>query len=243
MKMGPVLLALGGWLAVGGAVAGPADAAEAPRAAVPAEHPVLAGVPEDPPPLAAPAFPDRFLLASVQGNVQAQPSPAMDAVYGKAAPLSLEIRATLLPDERIGVGLGVGVQGRKGTGVAPSGAEPPATRMWQVPIVVEGLLRLLVWRSQPVVPYLRAGPCAVIWTESWDEERMTGLKWGVQGAVGAQIRLPFPEINARGRMAGDPVLDDIWLHVEGWARSASNFGSPGLDLSSGGGGIGLTLLL
>jgi hypothetical protein len=115
--------------------------------------------------------------------------------------------------------------------------------MWQVPIQVEGSARLLLWKTQIVVPYLRGGFDGVIWTESWDDERMTGIKWGVHAAGGAQFRLPFPEINAPGRMVGDPVLDDIYLHVEGWARSASNFGSAGLDLSAAGGAIGLTLLM
>lgn len=203
----------------------------------------LPTVPDEPPRVAELRPPDRVFLASVQLDVGAQPSAAMMTVYGPANPFSLHLRGTWLFGERFGVGLGGGLQMRGGTGVAPSDVEPAKTRMWQFPILVEGSARLLVWRSQIVVPYLRGGFDAVIWTESWGDERLTGVKWGVHAAGGAQFRLPFPEINHPGRMVGDPLLDDIYLHVEGWARSASNFGSAGLDLSSAGGGIGLTLLM
>ncbi len=221
----PLLLLVLAWLPAGASGAG------------------LPPVPEGPPPMQAPKVPDRVFLASIQLDVGAQTSAAMKTVYGGANPVSLHLRGTWLFGERFGIGLGGGFQVRAGTGIAPSGVEPPETRMWQFPIQVEGTARLLLWRTQIVVPYLRGGFDAVIWTESWDGERMTGLKWGVHAAGGAQFRLPFPEINMPGRMVGDPVLDDIYLHVEGWARSASNFGSPGLDLSGAGGGIGLTLLL
>lgn len=203
----------------------------------------LPPVPEGPPRPATPQAPDRVFLAQVQLDVGAQPSAAMKTVYAGSNPVSVHLRGTWLFGERFGIGFGGGAQIRNGTGIAPSGVEPPTTRMWQFPIQVEGSARLLLYRTQIVVPYVRGGFDAVIWTEAWDDERMTGVKWGVHAAGGAQFRLPFPEINMPGRMIGDPVLDDIYLHVEGWARSASNFGSPGLDLSSAGGGIGLTLLM
>ena len=203
----------------------------------------LPEVPDGPPKLTAPRLPDRVFLASVQAEVGGQTSAEMKAVYGRANPFAFHLRGTWLFGERFGVGLGGGFQVRAGTGVAPSDAEAPGTRMWQFPIQLEGCARLLLWKTQVVVPYLRGGFDAVVWTESWDDERMTGVKWGVHAAGGAQFRLPFPEINAPGRMVGDPVLDDIYLHIEGWARSASNFGSAGLDLSAAGGAIGLTLLM
>ena len=203
----------------------------------------LPPVPEGPPRVEHRAPPNRVFLASMQFDVGVQPSEAMDRVYGKANPFSLHLRGTWLFGERFGVGIGAGFGVRGGTGIAPAWGDRPETRMWQIPIQVEGTARLLLWQTQVVVPYLRGGFDAVIWTESWNDERMTGVKWGVHAAGGAQFRLPFPEINHPGRMVGDPVLDDIYLHLEGWARSASNFSSDGLDLSSAGGGIGLTLLM
>ena len=113
---------------------------------------------------------------------------------------------------------------------------------------VEGLMRLILWKAQPVVPYLRGGLSGVVWSETWagtdgDLDEASGIKWGVHVGGGAQFRLPFPEINWRGRVVGDPVLDDIYIYVEGWARSASDFGSAGLDLSAFGAAVGLSLLL
>jgi hypothetical protein len=208
----------------------------------------LPPVPDQPPLMQAKPPPDRIFLLSIQGDVGVQPSEPMTTVYKHAQPMSFHVRGTWLFGERFGIGLGAGVQGRTGVGIAPEGVDPPLTALWQIPIQIEGSMRLLLWKTQPVVPYLRTGFDAVVWTESWDagdggKDSLTGLKWGVHAAGGAQFRLPFPEINQPGRMVGDPVLDDIYLHVEGWARSASNFGSSGLDLSSAGGGIGLTLLM
>lgn len=210
----------------------------------------LPPVPEQAPAsaLGAPPAPDRAFLVSGQLDVGVQPSPAMKTVYGNKNPWSGEIRLQYLFGERFGIGGGVGFSLRSGTGFAPADEEPPTTWLWQVPIQVEGSMRLLLWREQPVVPYLRGGFDAVVWTETWPDasgarQGITGIKWGAHAAGGAQFRLPFPEINMRGRQVGDQVLDDIWLHLEGWVRSADGFGRGGLDLSGAGAGIGLTLLM
>ena len=185
---------------------------------------------------------DRFLLISGQLGVSDQPSVPMRKVYDRANAFSLEARATWLFQERFGVGLGVGGQVREGTGVAASG-DPPTTRLWQVPVFVEGQLRLALSRRQIVVPYLRGGFDVVIWSEKGGAQDPSGAKAGVHLGGGAQFQLPFPEINWQGRLSGNPVLDDIYLHLEGWLRSANNFGGAGLDLSAGGIGLGLTFLL
>ena len=201
-----------------------------------------------PPSLSGPVMPDRAFLVSGQLAIGAQPSAAMKQIYGRKNPWSGELRLHYLFGERFGVGAGVGFSVRKGTGIAPADEEPPETWMWQIPVHVEGSMRLLIFREQPVVPYLRGGFDAVIWNETWpdvngDRQGLAGVKWGVHAGGGAQFRHPIPEINKRRRQVGDPVLDDIWLHVEGWVRSADDFGRSGLDLSAAGGAIGLTLLM
>jgi hypothetical protein len=172
----------------------------------------------------------------------------MKQVYGTANPFAGGMRVAWLFSERFGIGAGASLSLRKGTGIAPTGQTPPEVWMWQVPIEVEGSLRMLLYRSQPVVPYLRGGATAVIWRETWGDpggelESVMGLKWGVHVGGGVQLRLPFPEINLRNRRIQGSVLDDLWLHIEGWTRSASNFGAEGLDLSCAGVGVGLTFLL
>jgi len=205
-------------------------------------RPAAAALPEAPLP-APPREPlDRWIFVAMQGNAGAQPDEALRQVYGPANPFSLEARAVALFSERIGGGLGAGFQIRGGTGVAPSG-EPPSTRLLMVPIFVEGVLRGAFRREQPALPYLRAGFDALLWRERDGAGNPRGVKWGVHGAVGGQFRMPFPEIQFEGRLSGDPLLDDIYLHVELWGRQASSFGAPGLDLSSWGGGAGITLVL
>jgi len=208
----------------------------------------LPPVPEDASALPTLHGPDRSLLVSGEIRVAAQPSPEMKQVYDDALPFSAGFRVAWLFGERFGVGGGASLSWRKGTGIAPEGQTPPEVWMYQVPIELEGSMRMLLFRSQPVVPYLRGGLSAVVWRESWADATgklawVQGIKWGVHVGGGAQIRLPFPEINLKNRRIGDPVLDDIWLHVEGWARSASDFGADGLDLSSAGAGVGLTFLM
>ncbi len=209
---------------------------------------VLEPVPDDPPVVVVPTLPDRSLLVSVEVQLFTQPSREMKQVYRGANPFTGGFRVAWLFSERFGIGGGASLSMRKGTGVAPEGQTLPEVWMHQIPIELEGSMRLLLYRSQPVVPTLRGGASAVIWRESWAGsdgalDWAAGVKWGVHVGGGAQFRLPFPEINMRNRRVGDAVLDDIWLHVEGWARSASNFGSDGLDLSCAGVGVGLTFLL
>ncbi|MCP4870112.1 MAG: porin family protein [Proteobacteria bacterium] len=203
---------------------------------------------DDAPPAPVVQGPDRSVLVSVEAQVFTQPSAAMKQVYGTNTPFAGGLRAAWLFGERFGVGGGASFALRKGTGVAPAGQTPPETWMTQVPIELEGSMRVLVFRTQPVVPYLRGGLTGVVWRESWADSAgklawIQGIKFGVHVGGGVQIRLPFPEINMRNRRIGDAVLDDIWLHVEGWARSANDFGRDGLDLSTAGAGVGLTFLM
>jgi len=185
---------------------------------------------------------DRFLLVSGQLGVSDQPSIPMRKVYDRTNPFSLELRATWLFQERFGVGVGLNWHLREGTGVAVSG-DPPTTTLVQVPVFVEGALRLALSRRQVVVPYVRGGIDVVAWSEKDGAQDPSGAKFGVHMGGGAQFQLPFPELNWEGRLSGNPVLDDIYLHLEGWARSANNFGAVGLDLSAVGIGLGLTFLM
>jgi len=207
----------------------------------------LPPVPDTPPEAIKLVGPDRFVLVSGGVAWGGQPDPFLKQVYDIANPFSFDLRATFLFGERFGVGVGGGFQNRTGTGVAPSGTAAPVVMIWQVPVYLEGMLRLLLWKSQPVVPYVRGGLDATLWRENFfisgTKHEVQGIKWGAHIAGGAQFRLPFPEINQPGRLIGDPVLDDIYLYVEGWARSANNFGSSPLDLSAGGLAAGITLLL
>lgn len=207
----------------------------------------LPPVPDAPPEFAKGAGPDRFLLVSGGLAWGAQPDPFLKAVYDITNPFSMDAHITFLFGERFGLGVGGSFHNRTGTGVAPSGTTPPVVMIWEVPLYIEGMLRLLVWKSQPVVPYVRGGLDAMLWRENFfisgTKHEVRGIKWGAHIAGGAQFRLPFPEINQPGRLIGDPVLDDIYLYIEGWARSANNFGSSPLDLSAGGLAVGITLLL
>ena len=207
----------------------------------------LPPVPDAPPESVAAVGPDRFFLVSGGVAWGAQPDPFLKQVYDIANPFSMDLHVTFLFGERFGLGVGGSFHNRTGTGVAPSDTTPPVVMIWEVPVYLEGMLRLLVWKSQPVVPYVRGGLDAMLWQENFfisgTKHEVRGIKWGAHIAGGAQFRLPFPEINQPGRLVGDPVLDDIYLYIEGWARSASNFGSSPLDLSAGGLAVGITLLL
>ena len=208
----------------------------------------------------------RWLQIGVQADLATQPDPAMKQIYGRQSPFGLRLQANVLFEERYGVGLSAGLQRRAGTGVAPDG-EPPETVLWQIPMAVEGWLRMALWRDQPVVPYLRAGFDVVVGVErvleaapaaeedAAAEEDTTseppsdlvppwvGVKLGVHGGGGVQIRLPFPEIQWEGGMTGPPGLSDIYFHIEGWGRSADNFGAAGVNLSAVGVSAGVTLIL
>jgi hypothetical protein len=207
----------------------------------------LPPVPDEPPALLSAGGPDRFFLLSGGVAWGSQADPALKQVYDISSPFSMDLRGTFLFGERFGIGLGLGFHNRSGTGVAPSDLTPPVVMIWEVPLYVEGMLRLLLWKSQPVVPYVRGGLDAMLWRENFfiagTKYEVRGIKWGAHVAGGAQFRLPFPEINQPRRLIGDPVLDDIYLYVEGWARSASSFGSSPLDLSGGGLAVGITLLM
>jgi hypothetical protein len=207
----------------------------------------------------------RWLQIGVQADLATQPDPDLKQIYGRQSPFGLRLQANVLFEERYGIGLSAGLQRRAGTGVAPDG-EPPETVLWQVPVAVEGWLRMALWRDQPVVPYLRAGFDVVVGIErvlvatpaaeedATDDEANSdppedlvapwvGVKAGVHGGGGVQIRLPFPELQWEGGMTGPPGLSDIYFHIEGWGRSADNFGADGVNLSAVGVSAGLTLIL
>ena len=213
----------------------------------------------------------RWLQFGIQADLVTQPDPVMKRIYGRQSPFGLRGQVNILFEERYGVGLTLGLQRRAGQGVAPDG-EPPDTVLWQIPVAIEGWLRMALWRDQPVVPYLRAGVGAVFAiervlppeasadeadpaaVEDSEEEPAAdgppdlvppwfGAKFGVHGGGGVQIRLPFPEVQWDGGMTGPPGLQDIYFHLEGWARSADNFGAAGVNLSAVGVSAGVTLLL
>ncbi len=195
-----------------------------------------------------PAPPPRSVTISIAGGIQRQPSPAMDAVYGTTHPLEIEVRGGAWWGERLGVGLVVGLQRRSGEGIAPK-APMPTTVLWQIPVAVEGRLRLALHDGQPVVPIVRAGLGAVGAIETWSVEDGESGEWrGVKAAVhvagGFQLRLPFPELSFGGpRFTEVPGPQDLYLQVEGRLRSAADFGREALDLSGAGVVVGLTFLL
>ena len=140
-----------------------------------------------------------------------------------------------------------GFSKRIGEGFAP--AKPmPTTNLWQIPVAAEGRLRMALVEEQFFVPILRAGLGVVAVIENWDApEGEDGVWWGVKGAVhvagGFQLRIPMPDLTFGGPSLGGPVIRDVYLSVEGRLRSAADFGRGGLDLSSAGLVVGLTLLL
>ena len=186
--------------------------------------------------------PDRSILLKGQIDFAHQRSGPMVEVYGNEYPFSIEFRGTWLFKEKFGVGIGFALQIREGTGVSPVG-QGPVTTLRQAPMFLEGCLRLALLKKQVAVPYIRGGFDAVLWSEEDGQNDPKGVKWGAHLGGGVEIRLPFPELNWEGRLTGNPVLDDVYLHIEAWARSADNFGSPGLDLTAAGVGMGITLLL
>lgn len=207
----------------------------------------LPPIPDDPPVLNLKGPPDRSFMVSAGAAWGVQEDPFLEQVYGDDSPFSFGLRASYLFGERFGVGFGVGFHNRRGTGGAPSDEQQPDVMIWQVPVYVEGTLRLVLWRTQPVIPYVRGGIDASIWWENYflngEKFEISGIKWGAHVAGGVQFRLPFPELNQPGRLVGNPVIDEIYLYVEGWARSADNFGNTPLDLSGGGVAAGITLLM
>jgi hypothetical protein len=211
--------------------------------------------PVDPPP-DLPTAPPRSVSLTLSAGIHRQPSPEMDAVYSTAFPLEVEFRAAGWFGERFGVGIVAGVQRRDGEGIAPT--EPlPTTVLWQIPLAVEGGLRLALQDGQVFVPTMRAGLGVVVALENWEvadltdpeaEEPVSSGSWrGVKGAVhfagGFQVRIPFPELSFRGPSFGPPGIQDLYLSVEGRLRSAADFGRGGLDLSGAGVFVGLTFLL
>ena len=259
--------ALGLFLAALGSL--PPAAAHAASTGVlePASNGVFEPVPVPPTPVVTWT---RWLQIGVQADLVSQTAPAMKQVYARRSPFGLRVNANVLFDERYGIGLSAGLHRRPGTGVAPDG-EGPDTVLWQFPFAVEGWLRLALWNEQPVVPYLRAGfdvvyaiervvtsaPAAeedaAAETETDADTSNTkiedlvppwhGVKLGVHGGGGVQIRVPFPEIQWSGGMTGPIGLNDIYFHIEGWGRSADNFGAAGVNLSAVGVSAGVTLIL
>jgi hypothetical protein len=209
--------------------------------------PAAAAMVEAPRPEALPTLPDRSVLLGVQVGAMLQDGYAIKRVYSRNDPLAVDVRATFLFEERFGFGVSGGLQFRRGTGVAPSGVEPAEALFWQFPIAVEGFLRMALWYDQIVVPFARFGATAVVWHEidhaTSPASLPVGVRFGPHAGGGAQFRLPFPEIDFEGRLSGPPLVDAVYVTVEGSVRSSSNLGAPGLDLSAAGISLGLTLLL
>jgi hypothetical protein len=195
-----------------------------------------------------PPPPPRSVTVSIAGALQRQPSDEMDAVYGTTHPFEIEVRGGAWWGERVGVGIVGGVQRRVGEGIAPK-APTPTTVLWQIPLAVEGRLRMALHDGQPVVPLVRAGLGVVGAIETWtveegDSGEWRGFKAAVHVAGGFQIRMPFPELSFGGpRFTEIRGPQDLYLQVEGRLRSAADFGRGGLDLSGAGVVIGLTFLL
>jgi hypothetical protein len=209
--------------------------------------PAAAAMKEAARPAELPPPPDRVFLVGAQVGAMLQDGPAMKTVYSRNNPLQIEVRGTWLFEERFGIGFSGGLQFRRGTGVAPSGKEAAGTSFWQIPVSLEGMLRLALWRDQIAVPFLRFGMTMVAWHEVDEATDPAGLpfgfKFGPHAGGGVQFKLPFPEVDFEGRLSGDSLLDAVYLHVEGSVRSSSNFGAPGLDLSAAGISLGMTLLM
>lgn len=190
-----------------------------------------------------PAFPSTrdVVMVGLQLGFAPQKDAALQAVYADKARLSFELSGHWLWQGRVGVGGGIGYWQRKGAGVSAAG-DPPTARLYQVPVFVEGLLRLQVVERQVVMPYARFGYDLVFWSETFRSSVVRGLKNGVHLGGGVQFHVPFPELDFEGRAAGPPFVRGVLFHVEGWGRAANNFGGPGLDLSAGGLGFGARFL-
>jgi len=211
----------------------------------------------------------RIATVGVQLDVNYQFNPIVKQIYDRNGPFALSVWGNLLFDERVGIGITAGLQRRVGTGVAPSDETPPEVVLWQIPIAVEGWLRLALWRDQPVVPYMRAGAGVLLVVENLfagaaegeeadpaaepeDDEAETTKrrkpieveptrKFTLHAGGGVQIRLPFPELQWEGGMTGPSAMSDIYLHIEAWARVANNFAEYA-DLSAVGASAGLTVM-
>jgi len=229
-------------------------------AAVPSLEEVV--LPEAPPPTLS-----RVVQAGVQIDLVRALNKDMQTVHGLREPLALEVWGAWLFGERAGVGIRGGVSRRRGVGVAPTGVAPPDTVLWQAPLAIEGTLRLALVRDQPVVPYVRAGAGVVMaWERVFSpaadpqedeeaeeevvdsrkprepDEEFFWVKAAVHGGGGVQVRVPFPEVQWQGTMAGVPALSDVYVYVEGWGRAANNVGAEGADFSAAGLSLGATVL-
>ena len=215
----------------------------------------------------------RWLQAGAQLDVAHHLHPAMKQVYGRAQPFAASIFAAILFEERIGVGVSLGLHRRAGVGVAPVGA-PPDVVLWQVPIAVEGWLRMALVHDQPVVPILRFGAHATVarenvflvadGAETVDAAAEVEVEATAGDATGSARRVP--DMVWQGRKFGvqasggvqirlpfpevawegsatSSVLQDVYLQLLGWARASNDFGAPGVDLSAVGVSAGITLML
>ncbi len=198
--------------------------------------------------LATPAAANPFgptrdaVMITAQVDYTGQDAAALQAVYGKLGRVAFQGHGAWLWRGRLGVGGGGGFHLRSGTGAAPAGS-PPATQLLQVPLMIEGVLRLLFAEEQVLIPYARFGYDLVIWRERVEEDALVGLKNGAHLVGGLQVRIPFPEVDWEGRQSGPPALRAVLFHLEGWGRAANNFGGPGLDLGAAGLGFGMGVLL
>lgn len=130
-------------------------------------------LPEAPTDVQLPAPQTRVFWVGVQLDVSHQYFLDNLQIYGKKAPFGFQGYAAVLSNERVGLGVAVGVHRRTGTGLIADAQKEevlsPDTVLWQIPTAIDGWLRLAMWRDQPVVPTMRGGFDAVYWSEKTTE--------------------------------------------------------------------------
>ena len=115
-----------------------------------------------------------------------------------------------------------------------------------IPLSVNGVFRLDVFREQPIVPYVTAGGDYWLWRERWDVDREAGTsdqlgggKLGYHWAVGGEILLDIFDRERASRIEARRGVDDSYLTVEYRQQEVSD--GSGLSFSGSSVGVGLSL--
>ena len=114
-----------------------------------------------------------------------------------------------------------------------------------IPLSVNGVFRLDVFREQPLVPYVTAGGDYWLWRERWDVDREEGTtdqlgggKLGYHWAVGGEILLDIFDRERASRIEARRGVDDSYLTVE---YRQQQVGDGGLSFSGSSVSVGLSL--
>lgn len=169
-------------------------------------------------------------------------SGAVDSFYGTCCNVITQIEGGLLFQRRYGVEVGAGFFTGGGTarGIGSGTTSQDSFRLTFFPFETN-----LVWRADYfswrwLVPFVKGGGNTVYYRETTAGDPLQGVKFGVQGSGGFQIRLT--EMNDSMQLLdADSGINDLFVILEAEYRWIDSFGKNGLDLSGPLYSVGLLL--